>query len=838
MSQFETPSTAIAALRAKVDYLTARVEKISTAAGQIRVDGSGTGETGVSRVHSHLGTGEGGVLASGTGFLHKLSGSYEHIQSKLDATVAPGATDDSAAGYAVGSLWIDVTADKAYVCLDAAATSAVWIETTQPGGGSGSMTTVKVDGVQVGDADIVTLDFGTGFDVTETPDTEINISLDHSELAFPAWLDTGITGAELEDLSDGGETALHTHAGGGGSHDLLSAQHTDTLAAAVADGSIIIGNVTPAWSELAASIPGSSGARNVLAIDNGEVRPTWQANTILVDADGDTKIQVEESADEDKIRMDVAGSEVFVINNAASWEIINQGASGSFTTLAFEKSVAGGAVGNNQPIGLIRAFPHDGAGFDAGAQISFSADEAHTATNHGQRIEFYTVPNASVTATLAMTIEQDQQVTFAGSISVDTINEKTGAVGVTIDGTLIKDATITGGSASGGDLQLFSTSHATVGDIKIGTQGATSGTKFVATGNEVRHVWDGDKGDDYQSFDTSTNTYTITIATVGGIIADIRTLQIPRTPLDLLNVDKTFGTGKTQTVKFISLGEEQDIGADTVTEATFTLDNIVGSGGTAGCSATAFAFTPTIQINQKGNAFIMCALFSNVSKWINVTGVTGARFGPMYVLNDQFTWTADTDALANTASIFEVFLHPTFATVNGGTFTVNNWTQVKAQAQAVGAGVTITNRRGLHVVETVGAGTITNMVGVDIDQFTHAGTLNIGIRNASPTVYTPDGSTQTIAAVGNAITVKSATTWLIDTDGSNYTLTSTPTIADGYDGQIIYIINVDVAQTITIQDEGTLGGSNLQLRSATEAIGPLSARQLIFSSSVGAWVQP
>jgi hypothetical protein len=51
------------------------------------------------------------------------------------------------------------------------------------GGGSGSMTTVKESGVQVGGSDIVTLDFGSGFDISESPDTEINISLDFSEVA-------------------------------------------------------------------------------------------------------------------------------------------------------------------------------------------------------------------------------------------------------------------------------------------------------------------------------------------------------------------------------------------------------------------------------------------------------------------------------------------------------------------------------------------------------------------------------------------------------------------------------------------------------------------------------
>ena len=50
------------------------------------------------------------------------------------------------------------------------------------GGGSGSMTTAEEGDVQVGGADIVTLDFGLGLDITESPNTEINIVLDLSEI--------------------------------------------------------------------------------------------------------------------------------------------------------------------------------------------------------------------------------------------------------------------------------------------------------------------------------------------------------------------------------------------------------------------------------------------------------------------------------------------------------------------------------------------------------------------------------------------------------------------------------------------------------------------------------
>ncbi len=58
------------------------------------------------------------------------------LVNRLNATVAPGVTDDLDVGYSIGSLWIDVTADKAYVCLDNTDGAAVWTEITGGGGGA------------------------------------------------------------------------------------------------------------------------------------------------------------------------------------------------------------------------------------------------------------------------------------------------------------------------------------------------------------------------------------------------------------------------------------------------------------------------------------------------------------------------------------------------------------------------------------------------------------------------------------------------------------------------------------------------------------------------------
>jgi hypothetical protein len=60
---------------------------------------------------------------------------YKVTFSKEDATVAPGVSNDNTEGYHVGSIWVDVTADTAYICVDASTGAAVWDEVGAGGGG-------------------------------------------------------------------------------------------------------------------------------------------------------------------------------------------------------------------------------------------------------------------------------------------------------------------------------------------------------------------------------------------------------------------------------------------------------------------------------------------------------------------------------------------------------------------------------------------------------------------------------------------------------------------------------------------------------------------------------
>ena len=74
----------------------------------------------------------------------------------------------------------DSPADEECLTYESAGGNFEW-QTCSPGGGGGTLTTVKQDGVQVGDADIVTIDFGDGLTCTESPDTEINCTVDLGE---------------------------------------------------------------------------------------------------------------------------------------------------------------------------------------------------------------------------------------------------------------------------------------------------------------------------------------------------------------------------------------------------------------------------------------------------------------------------------------------------------------------------------------------------------------------------------------------------------------------------------------------------------------------------------
>jgi hypothetical protein len=122
-----------------------------------------------------------------------------------------------------------------------------------------------------------------------------------------AWLGGGAGGGMQEHGNEyhnpdfASETALSSHAGATtGVHGV----GTGTIARV---------------SDIAVDSNLSSAAQDAIA-----KRHTQNTDKILVDADSDTKIQVEKTADEDKIRMDVKGVEAFLLEDTGIFTLAKQ----------------------------------------------------------------------------------------------------------------------------------------------------------------------------------------------------------------------------------------------------------------------------------------------------------------------------------------------------------------------------------------------------------------------------------------------------------------------------------------------------------------------------------
>jgi hypothetical protein len=67
-------------------------------------------------------------------------------------------------------------------------------------------------------------------------------------------------------------------------------------------------------------------------------------------------------------------------------------------------------------------------------------------------------------------------------------------------------------------------------------------------------------------------------------------------------------------------------------------------------------------------------------------------------------------------------------------------------------------------------------------------------------------------------------------------MTATPTIANGTDGQVCIVINTGT-NTFTLQDQGTLGSSNLRLSATGVALATRDSIMLMYHTDAGDWVQ-
>jgi hypothetical protein len=177
--------------------------------------------------------------------------------------------------------------------------------------------------------------------------------------------------------------------------------------------------------------------------------------------------------------------------------------------------------------------------------------------------------------------------------------------------------------------------------------------------------------------------------------------------------------------------------------------------------------------------------------------------------------------------------NPQFAVVNSGTLNASEVTAVHVQG-GVASGATVATRRGLRMLNPHGTGAVTTLIGVDIEPLTRGGT-NIGIRNASTEVAVP--SVATLPDAGTAVTPNAKLKRLHNTSGGALILTSTPTIANGQNGQLLVLFNSS-ALPITLQDHRNLTGSNLRLEAGNNVtLAQGDSLLLLFSSDIGDWIQ-
>jgi hypothetical protein len=195
------------------------------------------------------------------------------------------------------------------------------------------------------------------------------------------------------------------------------------------------------------------------------------------------------------------------------------------------------------------------------------------------------------------------------------------------------------------------------------------------------------------------------------------------------------------------------------------------------------------------------------------------------------TFRADTGTVTG-GGVINYSSNPTFDTINSGTNTVSSSYGFSSGA-TVNSGATVANYTHYLVGDVTGSGSLsTTQIGVDIPSMSKA-TTNIGLRNASSTVFVQ--TTTAITTASNTIPNTGTYQRLNNTSGGSVTLGATnPVIAAGQQGQILIICNTSANNVVV----PTGGSSGLLLAgAASNTLGVNDTLMLLYSTNLSAWVQ-
>lgn len=268
------------------------------------------------------------------------------------------------------------------------------------------------------------------------------------------------------------------------------------------------------------------------------------------------------------------------------------------------------------------------------------------------------------------------------------------------------------------------------------------------------------------------------------------------------------------------------------------VSNLTGAGGTVVADARAAFWnledTGTSQKVDNGSGSprvaVNTALTTTAADALHIThassGTPGTSFGSSIFFRQE-------DAAGVMEDSARIISKWTVATDGGETSTIRFATR--------GSGGAVTERWGISGGGTIQALTDNTMdigaVGANrprdiylADDITVGGDITVG----AVTIHTPS-TLQTLAAAGALLA--NATKVRVVGSGGAVTSTAAPTIADGTDGQLLYIQGTHATSTWTIQDQDSLASSNVHLGAVSRALGQGDVLVLTFDTTDSVWYE-